>query len=115
MQLDRVTLGREKPNDDFEKNLERSFTKLVDQLVELFKNGITFADNFNGYLTTITTDATPGVETAITHTLKKIPTGCVVLEKDKAGHVFLGASGKSSTVYNVASDVASVTATLLII
>ena len=113
-QIIRTDTGCAVPENDFDKNIEKSFTRLTDQLTRILNKGIQFGENFDAYIVTLTTNATPGVETAITHGLKKIPLGCLVLEKNKAAHIYLGASGKSATVYNVASDIASVTATLMI-
>lgn len=113
-QLEKLDIGRAVPENDFEKNLEKSYLRLLQRLTEILNKGLNFSDNFAAYTTTITTSATPGIETAISHGLKSIPTGCLVLERDRAAHIYLGASGKSTTVYNVASDIASVTATLMI-
>ncbi len=113
-QLEKLDIGRAVPGNDFEKNLEKSYLRLLQRLTEILNKGLNFQDNFAAYITTITTNATPGVETAISHGLKITPSGCLVLEKNKAAHIYLGASGKSTTIYNVASDVASVTATLMI-
>lgn len=115
MQIERVDIGKALPETDFDRNLEKSFIRLMEQLSEILNGGILLSDNFNGYMTTITTSATPGTETAITHNLKRTPTGYIVLEKDKAAHIYKGSSGKNATTYYVASDVASVTVTLIIL
>lgn len=114
MQLERLDLGKATPESTFDKNVEKSFLRLMDVLTVLLNGGLKFSDNFEVYTTTITTNVTPGVETAITHTLKRVPVGYIVAEQDKAGSIYLGTTAKSATNYYVASDVASVTATLLI-
>lgn len=112
--VDNFIFGEEPPKTDFEKKLEINLDKFFQQVRGILNKGIRFSDNFDGYITTITTDPTPGVQTALSHGLKRVPTGCLVLESNKAAHIFLGASGKSADTYNVQSDVASVTATLFI-
>ena len=114
-QLASVRPSTAKPTNEFESDLERSLDILVSALREILNKGISIDDNLDAFRTTITTSATPGVETAIAHGLKRRPIGCLVLEKDKAGQIFLGTSGKDAERYYVQSDVASVTATLLIL
>lgn len=114
-QLESLKFSDVPPKDAYEKDLEFALDKFSLRLREILNNGLNFSDNFNGYLTTITTSAAPGTETAIAHGLKRVPVGCIVIEKDKAAHIYLGASGKDATNYYVRSDVASVTATLLIV
>jgi hypothetical protein len=114
-QIEKIDIGKATPETDFDKNLEKAFLRNIEQLTEILNKGIRFEDNFSAYITTFTTSGTPGVETAITHGLKRIPSGFVVLEKDKAAHIYKGASGKSATTYYVASDVASVTVTVMIV
>lgn len=111
MQLETLDIGQEKPQNNFEQTLEKSYTKLIEKLTQILNGGLKFSDNFDCLIKTITTNATPGVTTAITHGLKRIPFG-IVMEKDKAAHVYL--ASKDANTYNVASDVASVTVTLLI-
>lgn len=112
--LPNFRVGDAAPEDDFSKDLEKNLDSFLTLVRTILNGGLRFADNFDCHIETITTSATPGVETAITHGLKRTPTGCFALEKDKAAHIYKGASGKSETTYNVASDVASVTATLII-
>jgi hypothetical protein len=114
-QLEKVDIGKAVPETDFDKNLEKAFIRNIDQLAEILNKGILLSENFNAYIATITTSAVVGTETAITHGLKRTPTGFIVLEKDKAAHIYLGASAKTATTYYVRSDVASVTAKLMIL
>lgn len=115
MKLKPYSSGPVPPETDFEKDLERSLDIFFAQFRDLLNNGLIFADNFNCYVVTVTTPATPGNELAISHTLKRTPIGCFPIEKDKAAHIYKGPSGKNSTTYNIVSDVASVTTTLIIL
>lgn len=103
------------PENAFEKDLEIALDAIFSAIKEILNGGIRITDNLNSRISTITTSATPGTETAIAHGLKRIPAGAIILERDKAGHVFLGSSGKDSENYYVQSDVASVTVSLLIL
>lgn len=113
-QLERLQVPDDPPKDEHVKTLEISLDKLFTQLRSILNNGLRFTENFDSAITTLTTNATPGVETAVAHGLKRIPLGCIVLEQTKAGHLYRGASGKDATNYYVASDVASLTVRIII-
>ena len=101
------------PANPYEKDLEQSLDKIFAVLVEILNGGLKFTDNFNSYITTITTDATPGNSSAITHGLKRIPSGLIILERiNKAGDIYL--VSKDATTYTLASDVASLNAKIMI-
>lgn len=113
-QLDRFQVPDDPPKDEHVKTLEISLDKIFTVIRQILNNGLRFSENFDSAITTLTTSATPGTETAIAHGLKRIPTGCIVLEQTKAGHLYRGASGKDATNYYVASDVASLTVRVII-
>lgn len=115
MKLDMFVFPAERPESHQQRDAEQNLDRLFVKLRMMLNNGLNFKENFNCYVTTITTNATPGVETTIAHGLKRIPAGFIILETDKAGHIFTGSTAKSATNYYVRSDVASVTATLVII
>ncbi len=113
-QLEPFTVGDVPPESEHGKNLEQSLDRSFQRLREILNKGLNFTDNFECHVSTITTNATPGVETAITHGLKRVPVGAFALEKDKAAHIYTGATAKDATTYYVRSDVASVTATIIV-
>lgn len=115
MKPERFLPAQTPPADNFGKDLERNLDRNFEQIREILTEGILLDDNLNGFRTTITTDATPGVETVIAHGLKRAPIGFLVLKKDKAAHIYSGATADGSTNLYVRSDVASVTATLFIL
>ena len=103
------------PQDDFSRDLERGLDHIFGEIAEILNKGILITDNFNAFITTITTDATPGVESGVAHGLKRTPNGYIVLKKDKAAHIYDGATAFDSTNIYVRSDVASVTVTLFVL
>lgn len=113
-QLEKFILGEIPPKDEHQKSLEINLDKIFTALRLMLNNGLRFNENFDAAITVVTTNATPGVETAIAHGLKRIPIGCIVLEKTAAGHLYRGPSGKDATNYYVASDIASLTARVMI-
>lgn len=114
MKIPRYLPSSNTPADPYAKDLDRSLDKIFAILFEILNNGISFDDNFDAFKSEITTDATPGTETAIAHGLKRIPVGMLVLEKDKPAHIYKGPTDKDETNFYIASDVALVKATILI-
>ncbi len=102
------------PSTPWEKDADKSLDRIFAELKAMLNSGLGFVENFDCAIVNIVTNATPGVETAITHGLKRIPKGFLVLEKDKAAHLLVGQTTKTSTTYYVQSDVATVRATVMI-
>lgn len=115
MNVNPLKLGNVAPDNDFEKNLEKGLLKLAEQVREILNGGLRFEDNFSIELKTITTHATPDTETAYTHTLKRVPIGFIVYDRNKAGILYAGSSANTATTIYIRSNVASVTAKILII
>lgn len=112
-QVTKFNVGDKPPADPWSRDLEKELDRYTSKVTQLLNKGLNLADNFDGYIGSFTTDATPGVSTTLTHGLKRVPTALIVLEQDKAGSIFK--VSKSATAYVVASDVASLTATVIII
>lgn len=114
MQIDRVDTGKAVAETDFEKNIEKSFQRLMDQLVQILTKGLKFEDNFNCFIGSLTTSAVAGTELEISHGLKRIPSGYLVIGKDKTGDIFDGSTVWTSSSIYVKSDVASLTIKVLV-
>jgi hypothetical protein len=115
MKLQRYAPSNHPPETKFDQDLETALDKIFGQLSEILNGGLRITENFDSYKVTLTTSATPGTETAIAHGLKRTPNGFIVLSKDKAAHIYDGATPKDSSNIYVRSDVASVTITLWIL
>jgi len=112
MKISRFQSSNNPPENQYEKDLEYSLDKIFTAIGEILNGGLNFQDNFSCYKTTVITHATPGNTTVLTHGLKRTPVGCLVVEKDKAAHIYT--SAKSATTYTIKSDVSSVTITIII-
>lgn len=109
----RALKGSVPPAGDWERDTERNIEEIQDTLAELLNNGLRFEDNFNCVKKSITTSAVIGTASTIAHGLKRVPIGYSIIRKDKAAHIFESAAPDSTNVY-LKSDVASVTATILV-
>jgi len=114
MQLDKVNTGRAPAETEFEKNLEKTFQKLTEQLSLILTKGLIFQDNFDCNIQTVTLSAVVGTELEITHNLRKIPTGYMVVSKDKTGDIYNGSSAWTATTLYLKSSVSSPTITVLV-
>lgn len=115
MQIERFSLGAISPLTEWEKNADRTLDRLFQTLIELLNAGLRFEDNNSLYRVTITTSATPNTEQAVAHTLKnRTPIGYLVISSDKAAHIYDGTTAWTTSNIYLRSDVASVTAKLLV-
>lgn len=114
MRVQKFQPSNNPPENAYEKDLERSLDKFATDVALILNGGGRIEDQLDIYRGTITTDATPGVETAIAHGLKRAPLGYWIVGKNKAAHIYDGASAWTATNLYVRSDVASVTAKIIV-
>lgn len=107
-----VTPG--KPVRLFELDLVKTLDNLINNLSAIFDRGVNIDDNIDAKRITITTSATPDLEVAYSHELKRVPIGYIVIERDKAGVIYDGTSSWTDTTIYLRSNVASVAATILV-
>jgi hypothetical protein len=96
MQLDRINTGKAPAETEFEKNLEKSFQRLLDQLTQILNKGLVFSDNFSIDILIFTSQQADS-EFPVTHNLRRVPTGYIVIGMDKAGLLYNGATAWTST------------------
>ena len=103
-----------KTESEFDKKLEEELVRYSIDLAKMLNSGLKFSDNFNMEIQSVTTDASAGTETAITHTLKRVPSDFLVGSQDKAGTIYKGASAWTATTIYIKGSVASITAKIYI-
>lgn len=114
MKVQKFQSPQNAPATEYEKDLERSLDKFTTSVGELLNNGLKFDDNFDAYIGNITTDATPGNDTAIAHGLKRVPSGYLIIKRDKAGIIYDGAAAWTETNIYVRSNLATVAAKIIV-
>lgn len=102
------------PETDFDRQLEIELARYAQAISKLLNNGLKFADNFNMQIKSVTTDGVVGTETAVAHTLGRVPSDFLVGSQDKAGTVYKGSTAWTATTIYVRGSVASITANLYI-
>ena len=95
----RSRIKTSKPESKFDETLETELVSYSLELANILNAGLKFADNFNAQIKTFTTNAAANTEDAVAHTLKRVPTGFIIINRDKAGIVY--DSGTSWTATNI--------------
>lgn len=98
----------------FDRDLIGVIANWADNLRAILDRGISFDDNVDVRLVSVTTDGTPGTEFSVAHDLGKIPTGYIVYRQSDAGSVYDGATANTTGLLYLKSDVASKTFYLMI-
>ncbi len=102
------------PETEFEKSLEQELLSYSRELSALLNAGLKFAENFNAQLKTYTTNGVANTEDAVAHTLKRVPTGFLVVTRDKAGIVYDSGTTWTATNLYLKCSVATVAVKILI-
>ena len=103
----------EKDVDDFEGKLIESLLKYTTKLADAINGGMRLSENISCQVQSVTT-AGADVEKAVTHTLKRAPTGFIVINLDKAAIVYDSGTTWTATTMYIKSDTATTTVKLLI-
>ena len=102
------------PESQFDKTLQESLHRYSTDLSDLLNGGIRFADNFDAEIITVADTGLANVEFTTAHTLKRVPTGFIVLNNNKAGIVYDSGTAWTSTAIYLKCSVASCTIKILV-
>lgn len=102
------------PQDKRERDLQYALTNFSRFLIDLLNGGLRFADNFDAEIKSITTNGTANTEDAVSHSLKRVPTGYLILNRDKAGVVYDSGTPWTATSIYLKCSVATVAVKIMI-
>lgn len=108
----RMTTAR--PESAFDQALEQELLSYSLELATLLNAGLKFSDNFNAEIKTYTTNAVANTTDAVTHTLKRVPSGFLVINLDKAGIVYDSGTAWTATTISLKCSVATTIVKVLI-
>ena len=74
----------------FDKDLIYTLSSNSSNLKVILDAGISIKDNMDMVTASVVSDATPGVEFSLSHTLSKVPLGYIVVGQDGAGSIYDG-------------------------
>ena len=84
------------------------------KLIDLVNGGLRFSDNHDADLVSYTSNAVANTEDTIAHTLKRVPTGAILYQTDKAVSLYNGATAWTTTNIYLKANVASAAVKILI-
>jgi hypothetical protein len=99
------------------ENIQDMYKSLVDYtylVSSLLNGGIKFADNFNAQTVTVSNTGTANADFAVAHTLKRIPTGYILISNDKAGFIYNGTGTWTTTNIYLKHSVANAAVTVIV-
>lgn len=103
-----------KPESEADKQLFEELERYSRDLSRILNKGLKFSDNFNMDIESVTTDAVIGTESAITHSLGRVPSDFLIGSQDKAGTIYKGSTAWTATTIYIRGSVASITAKIYI-
>lgn len=92
----------------FDRDLITTLNEWQLMLKAILDGGISFTDNVDIDMVTVTSNGTPGNETSVTHRLGKVPAGYIVTGQNAAGSLYDGTTANTATAAYFKSDVAIV-------
>jgi len=108
----RVNTG--KPESNFDKSLVQELLSYSYELATLLNGGLKFSDNFNAQIIPIADSGNADSENTVAHTLKRVPTGFLIIKINKAGIVYDSGTSWTTTNIYVKCNVANCAITLLV-
>lgn len=100
--------------NEFEKALAVELFSFSGELAQILNKGIKFSDNFNAEIKTIADSGVANAENTITHGLKRVPSGYIVLKIDKAGVLYDSGTAFTDTAIYLKCSAANCAITLLV-
>ena len=114
MELEKLHFSVTPPETEYTKDLDTALRRWSALVFTILNGGFRLEDNADLKLVSVTTSGTPDTEGAVAHGLLRVPNGYIPILKDKAAHIYDGATAWTATNIYVRSDVATVTTKLLI-
>ncbi len=110
----RTHLKQAKAESEFDRAISEELLSAWHELSDLLNGGLTFSNNVNCQIKTVTDTGAANVEFTVAHTLKKAPTGYIVVKADKACSVYDGATTWTTTAIYLKCDIANCNIKLII-
>ncbi len=86
-----------KPENEFERTLESELQSYALEVAQMLNKGLFFSDNFNAATVAVADTGGADTEFTVAHSLKRIPSGYLVIRRSKAGVVYDSGTPFSAT------------------
>jgi len=110
----RIKTSRPADNNDFEKNLVQELFSFSGELAQILNKGLKFEDNFNAEVKTIADSGLADTQNTVAHTLKRVPSGFIVIKINKGGVVYDSGTSWTDTALYLKCSAANAAITLLV-
>lgn len=110
----RTRIKTTQPSNQFEKTLEQELLSFTLELAGLVNKGLKFDDNFNANILDISDSGAADSSNTVPHTLKRVPTGFIVININKAGVVYAAGTAWTETDIYLKCNVANCTIKILV-
>lgn len=110
----RTRIKTAKPESEFDKTLEQELLNYSFNLAQVLNGGLKFSDNFNGEILTLADTGPADSEQTVPHSLKRLPTGFLVLRRSNAGVVYDSGTAWTTTTIFVKCSTGNATVTLFV-
>lgn len=91
----------------FDRELLSGLDRWALVIKAILDRGISFEDNVDCSLVSVTSHATPGTEFSVAHLLGKVPTGRLIYGQNGAGSLYDGTTSNNATTMYFRSDAAT--------
>jgi len=102
-------------NKPFEGGLAKELLNYSFSLSELLNGGLKFTENFNCESHAVADTGAANTEFAVAHTLKRVPTGYLVIKNSTTGAVYDGATTWTTTNIYLRCSIANANITVIIL
>lgn len=110
----RTRLKTNRPESTFDRGLEEELLRFMGELSGILNGGVTFADNFNAQIITISDTGVADAQNTVTHTLQRVPIGFIVLNRNKGGVMYDAGTAWTTTNLYLKCTTANTTVKLLV-
>lgn len=102
------------PRDEQESSFQQALMSYVQKLVDIINGGLRFSDNFDAEFIEYTSNGSADTEDTVAHTLKRVPSGFILVNTDKAVSLYDSGTSWTATNLYLKANVASATVKILV-
>lgn len=110
----KISLPEPDKTSKFDVDLVDCLLRYTAKIGDAINGGIKASDNWDAQIITVTL-AAANVEQAVAHTLKRVPTGYIVLSRNIAAVIYDGTTAWTSTNIYIRSDTNATTIKVILI
>lgn len=100
--------------DEHERALFTALSSQFQKISDAINGGLRFGDNNNVALISYTSSASAGTEDELTHNLKRVPVGYILVRADKAVALYDGATAWTTTLLYLKANASSAAVTVMV-